>query len=163
MKKITLTVAFFILFSNIANAFWDVTNSEEDVFGNVNVTASSFGDNGNIIRFECGSSSDPFFVFLLRDSSGEIAEIPVKFLHVDQNKERHTSDGTLVPWNEKYVAVKVTNKDALRRIALHMTVAKKSIPVGITIPSTTFKVADTFSPRGSTKAGNILLKHCFPL
>lgn len=154
-------VAIFAL-TNSAFAFWEVQKSEVDVFGNVNVTATSIGDNGNIIRFECGSSSEPFFVFLLRDSSGEISEIPATFLHVDENGTRHESKAVIESWNDKYIAVKVTDKETLRRIAAHMLVAKKSIPVGVSVPLTDFKVADTFSPRGSTKAGRVLLDFCLP-
>ncbi|MFK7848505.1 MAG: hypothetical protein AB8G77_24665 [Rhodothermales bacterium] len=162
MKIPALSLIATFAFTTTAFAFWDIKNSEEDVFGNVNVTASSFGDNGSLIRFECGSSDEPFFVFLLRDSTGEIPDIPATFLHVDQNGEREEVDATLESWNDKYVAVKVTDKAMLRRIAEHMMVAKKSIPVGITIPATGGKMADTFSPRGSTAAGKIILNHCLP-
>ena len=69
MKQFTSVFALICAFSSSAHAFWDVQKSEKDVFGNVNVTATSYGDNGNTIRFECGSSSVPYFVFLIRNSS----------------------------------------------------------------------------------------------
>lgn len=143
-----------------AFAFWDVQNSGEDVFGNVNVTATSVGDNGTLLRFECGSSSEPFIAFLIRDSSNDFPEIPAQFLHVDDAGDRQTTDASLTPWNDQYVAVRVKDKSMLKRVADHMIVASKSIAIGITVPNSEIRVADTFSPRGSTAAGKVLLKHC---
>lgn len=160
MRSIALFVVF--LFASTSNAlpYWDVQNSGKDVFGNVNVTASSIGDNGNLIRFECGSSSEPFFVFLIRDSTGDIPNLPAIFIHADQSGSRSESDAVLGSWNENYIAVKVTNKDMLRRIAEHMIIANRPISVGVSIPSIDYRAADTFSSTGSTAAGNVLLKHC---
>jgi hypothetical protein len=160
MKKTLTALVCIFGFANSAYAFWQVQNSGEDVFGNVNVTASSIGDNGNIIRFECGSSNEPFFVFLVRDSSGDIPEIPAQFLHVDENGDRQRSEAIMGPWNDKYVAVKVTDIAMLRGIADHMIVAKASLSVGFEIPAADFREADTFSSRGSTAAGKTILEHC---
>lgn len=160
MFKKIFSVVLISGLANSASAFWDVQKSDKDVFGNVNVTVSSFGDNSNLLRFECGSSSEPFFVFLIRDNSGTIPDVPAVFLHVDQDGERHESEAVLQSWNEKYVAVKVTNTDAIRTLADHMIVAKKSIPVGIQVPNFDIQVADTFSPSGSTKAGNAIIDDC---
>ncbi|SMX44293.1 hypothetical protein [Octadecabacter ascidiaceicola] len=161
MKCTFLVASVFTAIATTASAFWDVQNSGEDVFGNVNVTVTSIGDNGNLMRFECGSSSEPFLAFLLRDSSGEIPEIPATFVHVDQENDRHVSGATLGSWNDQYVAVKVTDTETLVRLAEHMTVATSSISVGITIPFTDHQVADTFSSRGSTNAGQTVKEHCF--
>lgn len=159
--KLLFGAALFAVFSaNSALAFWDVQNSGKDVFGNVNVTASSIGDNGNILRFECGSSSEPFVAFLLRDSSGSIPDIPANFIHADAANNRYESDAILTSWNDKYVAVKVTDPQMLRRIAEHMVVATKSMSIGVSVPISDFKQADTFSSRGSTAAGKVVLEHC---
>jgi hypothetical protein len=160
MKHILLALILTFAFSTTAHAYWDVQNSGEDVFGNVNVTASSVGDNGNLIRFECGSSSEPFFVFLVRDSSGLIPELPAEFLHIDQNGARHQSEATLGPWNENYLAVKVTDEKMLRGIVDHMVVATKSLSVGFSVSNIDLRIADTFSSRGSTAAGRTLQAHC---
>lgn len=159
MKQFTSVFALICAFSSSAHAFWDVQKSEKDVFGNVNVTATSYGDNGNTIRFECGSSSVPYFVFLIRNSS-KVIDRPARFLHKDQNGNLHESDATLTSWNEKFVAVKVTDVPMMRRVAEHMLVASKSIPVGISLPDSDFKISDTFSPRGSTAAAKIVVEHC---
>lgn len=160
MKKSVLATIFAIAAATPAFAFWSVQNSGEDVFGNVNVTANSLGDNGSLIRFECGSSSEPFFVFLLRDSSGEIPDMPAKFLHRDQAGKRHSYDATLSSWNDRFVAVKVTDTAALKGVAEHMITAKSSISLGVSIPLLDLRVADTFSSRGSTAAGRTLLEYC---
>ncbi len=162
LRTTICAVALIISLSSNAFAFWDVQNSGEDVFGNVNVTASSIGDNGNLIRFECGSSSEPFFAFLIRDSSGSVPDIPAEFLHVDKAGERHTVSALLTSWNENYVAVKVIDKSALRRLADHMIITSRSIPVGIIIPTLDIRMSDTFSPQGSTAAGRAILQHCLP-
>ena len=157
-----LTAAVFLVAgATAASAYWDVTNSGEDVFGNVNVTATSIGDNGNIMKFECGSSSEPFLAFLLRDNSGDVPEIPATFIHMDFAGVRHETPSTLGSWNENYVAVKVTDKTTLERVADHMTAATTSISVGVTVPSFELRAADTFSSRGSTAAGRTLLENCF--
>jgi hypothetical protein len=160
MKHVLLALVVACSFPTGALANWAVQNSGEDVFGNVNVTATSIGDNGNVIKFECGSSSKPFFVFLLKNNEGDVPEIAAEFLHVDQDGDRHRSEATLGPWNENYVAVKVTDEKMLRNIVQHMIVATGQVSVGIAIPATDFRVADTFSSRGSTAAGRTLLKHC---
>lgn len=160
MKLILSAALVTMLSATSALAFWDVQNSGKDVFGNVNVTASSVGDNGNLLRFECGSSSEPFLVFLLRDSSGSVPDIPAKFIHADEANNRFESDATLTSWNDKYVAIKVTDPKMLRRIAEHMVVATKSMSIGVSIPISDFKQADTFSSRGSTAAGKVVLKNC---
>lgn len=158
--KLTAFLSAGLLAASPASAYWDVQKSDQDVFGKINVTVSSVGDNGTLIRFECGSSSSPFFVFLIRDSSGEIPEIPATFVYMDKVGERHETDAKLVSWNDKFVAVKVTELSALREVAEHMKVAKKSISVGVSIPLLSVQMADTFSSRGSTKAGQAVLDDC---
>jgi hypothetical protein len=161
VKLVLLTAVTIAAFSTNAEAAWDVQNSGEDVFGNVNVTATSYGDNGNTMRFECGSSSVPFLAFLIRDSSGSIPDFPASFLHVDQDGDRHKTGAVLESWNERYVAVKVTEEKMLREVVEHMIVATNSVSVGVEVPSVDLRIADTFSPRGSTAAGNVLLENCF--
>ncbi len=148
------------LAATAAAAFWDVSRSEKDVFGNVNVTATSFGDNGNIIRFECGSSHDPFVAFLIRSSEGDIPELPALFLMRDAGGTRHQAAATLTPWNDRFVAVRVTDPAMLRRLAELMVVATRAIPLGIEVPLIDLRISDTFSPRGSTAAGRAVLAHC---
>lgn len=161
LKRNLGAIAIAVSIASSAQAYWDVQNSGEDVFGNVNVTVTSSGDNGNLMRFECGSSSDPFLAFLLRDSAGEIPEIPATFVHLDQDGQKHEADAILGPWNETYVAVKVIDTAALTILAEHMKVASNSISVGITIPFMDLQVADTFSSRGSTNAGQTVMQNCF--
>lgn len=152
--------ALLALAPTAAPAFWDVQRSEEDVFGNVNVTATSYGDNGTIIRFECGSRAPPFVAFLIRDDSGDVPEIPAVFLMRDAEGTRHEAPAELSGWNDRYVAVRVTDPEMLRRLAELMVVAKRAIPVGIEVPLLGLRLSDTFSPRGSTAAGRTVLAHC---
>ncbi|MGB7432039.1 MAG: hypothetical protein WA921_06180 [Ahrensia sp.] len=142
-------------------AFWDVQNSGEDVFGNVNVTVSSIGDNSSLLRFECGSTDRPFFAFLILDSSGSIPEVPAKFIHQDEDGDRQEANAILRPWNDKFVAVQVYDPDMIERVANHMVNARRSISVGVSVPGTDFRKADTFSSRGSTAAGKVVLEHCY--
>lgn len=160
MIKISLSILALSLLPSAAAANWDVQKSEEDVFGNINVTVSAYGDNGSLLRFECGSSNEPRFVYLIRDNSGDIPEFEATFYHVDQDRNRGSSPATLMSWNENYIAVKVSEFAMLRRVADHMVVASRSIPVGIEVPVLELKLSDTFSPRGSTAAGKAILEHC---
>lgn len=145
-----------------AAAQWSVQQSDEDVFGNINVTVDGAGDNGGSIRFECGSSNEPFLAYLIRDSSGDIPDFPAEFIHVDQNGERHSSPATLRAWNENYVGVVIEDFAMLRGVAEHMIVAQGTIPIGVDIPVLDMRVSDTFVPYGSTAAGKAILEHCVP-
>lgn len=160
MMKASLSILALTLLPSVAAANWDVQKSEEDVFGNINVTVSALGDNGSILRFECGSSSAPHFAYLIRDNVGAIREFEATFYHVDHNRDRSSSPATLMSWNENYVAVQVSEFTMLRRVAEHMVVASRSIPVGVEIPLLDLKMSDTFSPRGSTAAGKAILEYC---
>lgn len=159
-KNVLLFFGFFLLFAKSADAFWDVSVSDKDVFGNTNVTVSTYGDNGTIVRFECGSSSEPLLAFLIRDDVGEIPSVSATFLHVDEVGGRRETQGTLKSWNDKFVAVVVTDTAMMRGIADHMLVAQKSIPVGIEVGLFDLRVSDTLSAYGSTAAGKALLEHC---
>ena len=160
MKLIAVVTAFCLIGPTMASAYWEVQRSDKDVFGNINVTANSTGDNGGLLRFECGSSSNPMFVYLLRDSSGSIPEMPAKFIHRDANGKMHESDATLRSWNDRFVAVQVSDLAMLRSIADHMVVATKSIPIGVEVPILGLQMSDTFSSRGSTAAGRTVAEFC---
>lgn len=159
--KFLILVLLTVVPLQTANAFWEVQSSEEDVFGNENVTAMSIGDNGNLLRFECGSSDIPFFVFLIRSGGEEVFERDAIFLHIDQNGNRQISKARLRNWNDTYAAVMVVDESAIRALAGHMIVATSGIAVGIEIPDIEVRVSDTFSSYGSTRAGQTILGTCF--
>ena len=161
MNALILAGLAFVLSTTGALAFWDIQASGEDVFGNVNVTVSGMGDNGNIVRIECGSQSDPRLAYLIRDTSGEIPEWPAVFVHQDASNQRHETSALLTSWNENYVAVQVYDEPTLRRIAQHMLVASRPIAVGILVQDLDIRRADTFTSRGSTRAGQTILDNCF--
>ena len=100
MKSIILAILAFLVTANGALAFWDIQASGEDVFGNVNVTVSGMGDNGNIVRFECGSQSEPLLAYLIRDTSGRISDWPALFVHQDSASQRHETPALLTSWND---------------------------------------------------------------
>ena len=161
MKSLALAILAFLVTANGALAFWDIQASGEDVFGNVNVTVSGMGDNGNIVRFECGSQSEPRLAYLIRDTSGQIPDWPALFVHQDGASQRHETPALLTSWNDTYVAVQVTDEATLRRIAEHMLVASRPIAVGILVQDLDIRRADTFTSRGSTQAGQTILDNCF--
>jgi len=95
LKQIIPAVVGLFLSAGSAAAFWDIQASGEDVFGNVNVTVSGMGDNGNIVRFECGSQSELRLAYLIRDTSGQIPDWPALFVHQDGSSLRHETPALL--------------------------------------------------------------------
>lgn len=155
-----LVVATLLTFPTAALAYWQVQSSDEDVFGNVNVTATSVGDNGSIVRFECGSGKEPFVALLLRSGEGDIPETPAYFLVKTEAEGIVKVDASLGPWNDTYVAIKTSDAAFLRSLANAMISAKKSIAIGGEVPLIELKISDTFSSRGSTAAGETVLRSC---
>jgi hypothetical protein len=159
LLKSLIGAAAIMMVTSSAWADWNITKSEQDVFGNVNVTATSYGDNRNIIRFECGSSSKPFMAFLILSEKID-DEVASKFIHRNQQGQISTSSATLQNWNDDYIAVKVVDSSMLKGVADHMVTASQGIAIGIEITPSGFRVSDTFSSRGSTNAGKTVLQHC---
>lgn len=160
MRNTILPTLVIAMLPMAAFADWDVQKSEEDMFGNINVTVSALGDNGSLLRFECGSSTEPQLVYLITDNSGNIPEFKAQFFHMDAERNREASEALLTPWNENFVAVKVSDLAMLRSVAEHMAVAARPIPIGIEVSALELRLSDTFSPRGSTAAGTVILEHC---
>ena len=150
----------FSVFSAPAYAYWQVQNSEEDVFGNINVTATSIGDNGSTLRFECGSGKTPFVALLIRDNSGDFPAIPASLLMKDAGGTLVRAAAELGPWNEDYVAIKTSDTAFLGTLADAMITTSKGMPIGGEVPDAGIQVSDTFSSQGSTAAGNAVKKGC---
>ena len=165
-KSILLSTAMAIMvLATNALANWEHQSSDEDIFGNTNVTATSFGDNGNILLIECGSSIDGVRAAFLMKSGGEDLpyEFPSRFIIKSADGTRLSADATLTDWNENFWAVVTTDQKIIRALADHMKVAVRSIPVGIEILSSGGQISDTFSARGSTAASKTIITGCFGL
>lgn len=162
IKNFAWTTAFAALLSapTAALALWDVQSSEEDVFGNINVTATSIGDNGSIVRFECGTGKDPFVALLIKDNSGDIPAIPAMLLMKAEDGSLVTAVAELSSWNEDYAAIVTSDVIFLDALAEAMLSAKKSIPIGGEVADVGLKISDTFSSSGSTAAGAAVKKGC---
>jgi len=167
MFKLPMTAALLCLtagFSalpSIASADWDVQKSEEDVFGNVNVTVTSIGDNGTLLRFECGTGKDPLVAMLMPDSTGDIGPIPAMMIMKDASGELVKGGAVLASWNDQYAAIVTNESEFLQALAEEMISTSKNIPIGGEVPGYDIQISDTFSPRGSTAAGEAVKAGCF--
>jgi hypothetical protein len=143
-------------------AFWDHQSSSQDVFGNTNVTATSVGDNGGLLRIECGSNIEGVrAAYLMKSGGKELAsEFPGRFIIKTAGGSIVKAEATLREWNENYWAMVTTDQNLIRALAQHMKVAVKSIPIGIETSVFGLQVSDTFSSRGSTAASITVIKGC---
>lgn len=145
----------------VASAAWDVQNSGEDVFGNVNVTVTSFGDNGTLLRFECGTGKTPMVAMLIRDSGSDVGMLLGEMILKDGGGSLVKADAMLTGWNEQYKAVVASDEAFLKALAEEMISTSKDIPIGAEVSSIGLQISDTFSPSGSTAAGEAVKAGCF--
>ncbi len=157
---ICLTAGFAAI-PTIAAAAWDVQNSGEDVFGNVNVTVTSYGDNGTLLRFECGTGKEPMVAMLIRDSGSDIGMLLGQMILRDGGGNLVKADAMLTGWNEQYKAIVASDEAFLKALAEEMISTSKDIPIGAEVSSINLQISDTFSPSGSTAAGDAVKAGCF--
>ena len=164
MKILSSAIAILALSCSSAAANWSSQNSGEDVFGNSNVTVTGFGDNSSLLRFECGSNGDPKLAFLIRIGRETEVDTAIGEMigRIGDDDRLMKATAFLTEWNDKYAAMIVTDQDFLRALAQHMITASKPFSIGIEIAERDFRMADTFTSRGSTEAGNTAMKGCFP-
>ena len=164
MKILSSAIAILALSCSSAAANWSSQISGEDVFGNSNVTVSGFGDNGSLLRFECGSDNEPRLAFLIKIGRETKVDTAIGEMigRIGDDDSLLKAIAYLTEWNDKYAAMITSDQDFLRALAQHMITASKPFSVGIEIAERDFRMADTFTSRGSTKAGNTAMKGCYP-
>lgn len=140
---------------------WDVLVSQPDVFGNRNLTATSYGANNLILRIECGSGRDPFVAVLIRSDS-ETSWVALDFLVASDTSTPVEGAAVLDNWNERYIAAMVDGEEDILAVVGAMETAQRFISVGVRNPRSGYQIADTFSARGSTAAAQQVREACFP-
>lgn len=159
--KLFVIAAFLATTATPALANWTVDKTEPDVFGEVNVSVTGFGDNSTMIRLECGSKNmAPRIAYLIRSGGSAVDAADADILVVNAEGDRSVGLALLEGWNDTYAAVTSTDLDFLVALTDAMTVATKAIPIGFEVKARNFRESDTFLPRGSTEAAKVFRDNC---